>query len=116
MEEHHRTKKKRVERVLLLLTILLAVYTLFRVSLSPQQPLILESVPAASVNPAPLLDLNQATAEELECLPGIGPVLAQRILDYREEAGPFTCEEDVLEVPGIGDATYEKFSLYITFR
>jgi len=48
--------------------------------------------------------LNVAGAEELESLPGVGPVLAERIVAYREEHGPFTAVEDLLEVPGIGEA------------
>ncbi len=50
------------------------------------------------------LDLNTATAEELDTLPGIGPELARRILEYREEHGPFTSVEELLNVSGIGEA------------
>jgi len=48
--------------------------------------------------------INQATVAELETLPGVGPVLAQRILEFREEHGPFQTVEDLLDVPGIGEA------------
>lgn len=48
--------------------------------------------------------LNAADAEELEALPGVGPVLAARIVAYREEHGPFGAVEDLLDVPGIGEA------------
>ena len=48
--------------------------------------------------------INQATLVELETLPGVGPVLAQRILDFREDHGPFQTVEDLLDVPGIGEA------------
>jgi competence protein ComEA len=48
--------------------------------------------------------INLADAEELETLPGVGPVLAQRIIAYREEHGPFAVVEDLLDVPGIGEA------------
>jgi competence protein ComEA len=48
--------------------------------------------------------LNVAGAEELEALPGVGPVLAQRIVAYREANGPFSVVEDLLDVPGIGEA------------
>ncbi len=48
--------------------------------------------------------VNQANQAELETLPGVGPVLAQRILDFREEHGPFQTVEDLLDVPGIGEA------------
>jgi competence protein ComEA len=48
--------------------------------------------------------LNLAGAAELEALPGVGPVLAGRIVAYREEYGPFVVVEDLLDVPGIGEA------------
>jgi competence protein ComEA len=50
------------------------------------------------------VDLNTATLDQLEALPGIGPVLAQRILDYRQQHGPFHAVQDLLNVSGIGDA------------
>ena len=52
----------------------------------------------------PVLDLNAATATELEGLPGIGPVLAQRIVQWRIDNGRFTDVEVLGEVSGIGDA------------
>ena len=51
-----------------------------------------------------LVNLNTATLDELETLPGIGEVLGQRIIDYREEHGPFQTVEDLLDVSGIGDS------------
>ena len=48
------------------------------------------------------LDVNNATAEDLEALPGVGPVLAQRIFQYRENQGPFKKFEDLLAVHGMG--------------
>jgi competence protein ComEA len=47
--------------------------------------------------------VNQASVGELENLPGVGPVLAARIAAHREEHGPFTVVEDLLDVPGIGE-------------
>ncbi len=51
-----------------------------------------------------LVAVNRATAAELETLPGVGPVLASRIVAYRDENGPFSEVEDLLSVPGIGEA------------
>ncbi|MEA3510598.1 MAG: helix-hairpin-helix domain-containing protein, partial [Actinomycetota bacterium] len=50
------------------------------------------------------IDLNRSTAAELEELPGVGPVLAARIVDFRESNGPFVDVEDLLDVGGIGEA------------
>jgi competence protein ComEA len=50
------------------------------------------------------VDLNAADAAALESLPGVGPVLAARIVAFREDHGPFATVEDLLEVPGIGEA------------
>lgn len=50
-----------------------------------------------------LIAINRATAEELEDLPGVGPVLAARIVAHREENGPFKVVEDLLAVTGIGE-------------
>lgn len=62
------------------------------------------------------VDLNQATADELERLPEIGPSLAQRIIEYRNAKGRFRTPEDLLEVPGIGPKTYDTLKEYITVR
>jgi competence protein ComEA len=51
-----------------------------------------------------VLSINQASATDLESLPGVGPVLAERIVSYRESNGRFEAVEDLLEVPGIGEA------------
>ena len=49
------------------------------------------------------VSINRATVAELQALPGVGPVLAQRIIDHRESIGGFTVIEDLLDVPGIGE-------------
>ncbi|MFV1970608.1 MAG: helix-hairpin-helix domain-containing protein, partial [Acidimicrobiia bacterium] len=50
------------------------------------------------------IDLNTASASALESLPGVGPVLAERIVAFRTERGPFATVEDLLDVPGIGES------------
>ncbi len=59
--------------------------------------------PGASAGGAQVLSLNTSTASELETLPGVGPVLAARIVAYREEHGPFDAVEDLLSITGIGE-------------
>ena len=62
------------------------------------------SPPTAGSSPSAPLDLNSATLEQLESLPGIGPVTAQKILDYREQHGAFHSVDELQGVPGIGPA------------
>jgi len=60
------------------------------------------------------IDINRAEPWLLQALPGIGEVLAQRIVDYRSEHSPFKRIEDLLKVSGIGEGTLEKIKDYIT--
>ncbi|MBN2547742.1 MAG: ComEA family DNA-binding protein [Anaerolineales bacterium] len=61
-----------------------------------------------------LININTASQTELESLPGIGPVTAQQIIAYREANGPFAQIEDLMDVPGIGEKTFEKIRDLIT--
>jgi competence protein ComEA len=56
-----------------------------------------------------IINVNRASAKELDRLPGIGPVLAARIIEYRSANGPFTSIDDLKKVSGIGGSTLEKF-------
>jgi competence protein ComEA len=60
------------------------------------------------------IDVNRAEPWLLEALPGIGAVTAQNIVDYRAQNGPFRTTEEILQVSGIGPATFEKIRDYIT--
>lgn len=63
---------------------------------------------------AELVNINTATLDELNSLPGIGPTLAQRIIDYRVENGNFSTIEDIMNVSGIGVSTFEDIKDLIT--
>jgi competence protein ComEA len=60
------------------------------------------------------VNINTATAEELDTLPGIGPAIAQRIIEYRLTNGPFQSIEEIKNVSGIGDKLFEKLKDLIT--
>ncbi|HSV30737.1 MAG TPA: ComEA family DNA-binding protein [Atribacteraceae bacterium] len=62
-----------------------------------------------------LVNVNSASADELQSLPGIGKVIASRIIAYRQEHGAFSRPEDLLAVPGIGEKRLEDIRNQITF-
>jgi len=69
---------------------------------------------AGSEGSGTLVNLNTATLDELDTLPGVGPVTAQSILDWREENGGFTSVDELLEVDGIGPVTLDKLTPLVT--
>jgi competence protein ComEA len=64
--------------------------------------------------PAKPIDLNTATLEQLEQLPGIGPTTAKEIIEFREKGGPFKRVEDLRAIHGISKSKLEKLRLYVT--
>lgn len=62
------------------------------------------------------ININLATIEQLETLPGIGPAFAERIVAYRTEYGPFETVQEIMDVRGIGPATLAKFEDQITVK
>ena len=72
--------------------------------------------PASSGAPGRLVDLNRATADELRALPGIGPVMAGRIVAFRKEHGRFVRPEDLVRVPGVGKKTFARIAPLVRIR
>jgi competence ComEA-like helix-hairpin-helix protein len=66
--------------------------------------------------PSRPFDLNTATYDQFHSLPGVGPVTAQRILDYRKKSGPFLRVEDLLAVRGISAGRLEKIRQYVMVK
>lgn len=76
--------------------------------------LIATAVPAIGASAADAtVNVNQAGVEELALLPRIGPSTAQRIVDFREENGPFRSLEDLMLVRGIGEKTFDLLAPYV---
>ena len=69
---------------------------------------------SAGSAPSALVNLNTATAAELDTLPGVGPVTAGAILAWRDQHGRFTTTEELLEVDGIGPKTYAQIEPHVT--
>lgn len=86
-------------------------------SFSTEEELVLPTEEASEnsdVENTELININTASLEELDSLPGIGPTIAQRIIDYRNENGPFNTIEDIQNVSGIGPSTFEEIQDLIT--
>ena len=62
------------------------------------------------------VNLNTADVEMLQSLPGIGPAMAQRIIDYRKSFGPFRTTKDLIKVKGIGPKTFDKLKKAVTIN
>jgi competence protein ComEA len=74
----------------------------------------LTSGAASAGDPGVKIDINTATAAELEALPGVGDVTAARIITYREKNGPFRSVDDLIHVQGISDRTIDGFRDLVT--
>lgn len=91
------------------------VYTLEETQAMKDQGIVSsEEEKAASEEENEKININEASVDELQDIPGIGEVRAQAIADYREESGGFKSIEDIQEVPGIKGKTFEKIADYIT--
>ena len=80
----------------------------------PQNSIAEETTAHSTSGEKGKLNINTATAQELTMLPGLGEVLAQRIVDYRDTNGPYSSIDDLLNVEDIGPVRLEKIYDYIT--
>jgi len=78
----------------------IALFLILLMGLTAAQPLLADDTEQ--------ININQASQAELTELKGIGPVLSQRIVEYREEHGPFQSPKEIMDVKGIGPKTWEK--------
>jgi competence protein ComEA len=62
------------------------------------------------------INLNTATPKQLEELPGIGPVLAKRIVEFRQKKGPYRRLEELLAIPGISEAKWKVLRVHLTVQ
>ena len=75
--------------------------------------LVLTALPALAAGTQGIVNVNSASAEQLALLPRVGPAIAQRIVEFREQNGPFKAAEQLLLVRGIGEATFELIKPYV---
>ena len=95
--------------------VLLFLWIFSSVSLGHELPAAGQLGPSPPVAATPL-NLNEATAEQLDGLPEVGPALAGRIVAYRDQHGPFTRFEQLDEVKGIGTRTLEKLRPHLVLE
>lgn len=99
---------------LLFLAAAILICTLWDTSTKPvNSPRTGEPVLQKALSDNVLIDINSSDAEQLELIHGIGPVLAKRIVEYRNENGPFHSVDDLKKVQGIGDKKLEEIRYYV---
>jgi comEA protein len=108
----HFTTKER--RFFIIAAALITAGGLLRIcGWQPESPVLPDAVQVAALDKGPV-NINSASQEEMLRLPGIGPVLAKRIITYRQANGNFTCVEDLDKVKGFGSKAMERLKGKVT--
>lgn len=103
------TKEEKIVLLFLVATLFVGTGVHYYRRLNPGQTRFI-SFDEKKIKDFQKVNINEATKEELVKIKGIGPVLAERIISYRESYGPFKRAEDIKNVSGIGEKTYEKMA------
>lgn len=101
-------------RLALRLVILAMLVAGTQVSLAAQKAQPQPTAPKAAASDTTVINLNTATVEQLDGLPGIGAKMAARIAEYRQKNGPFKKVEDLMNVKGIGEKNFLKLKSRLT--
>lgn len=104
-------KLLRHETVLGIATLIFILVALL-ISASPNDDTVVVANPVTKATPY-LVNINTADRDELDILDGIGPAIADRIIEYRKNNGPFESADELTEVSGIGAATVKNIKEYI---
>ena len=99
-------------RVQILMVVLASIALICAISLVPETPPPADSLSHMQVS----IDVNTASPRELSLLPGVGPVLAERIVENRERLGHFAATEEIGRVYGVGRKTIEQIQSYATVK
>ena len=119
-------KLNKAEKIILVLTLLVLVFTLgvhmgihrsrdpFTIHTQPRTESTLREDGNDEAKDAPRININTADQETLMTLPGIGEVLAGRIIDYRKKHGAFQSIDEITQVEGIGNGIFSRICTSIT--
>jgi len=100
-------------RSMSVVTSLCLVAAMFVLALGPTLAAEGKAAKPAADQPSRQIDINKATAVELTAIPGVGSVIAQRIVEFREKQGPYRRVDDLLKVKGIGEKSLERIRPHV---
>ena len=109
------TKDEKIILIFLLAALFIGISVSSFKRLNPNRKFFIE-FNEKEIEESKKVNINIASKERFMTLPGIGPVMAERIISYREQNGSFEKAEDIKNVKGIGDKTFEKMKKWIILK